>query len=112
MLVVSVVQKSREIGILRAFGTSSRRVLAIFLIQGGVLGLVGSLIGSGFGALLAKLFESVLRDSDGTPQFPMALGLPLFVGATVMATAVGLVAAVIPARRASRIDPAMAIRNG
>ena len=112
VLVVSVVQKSREIGILRAFGTSSRRVLAIFLIQGGVLGLVGSLIGSGFGALLAKIFESVLRDSDGTPQFPMALGLPLFVGATVMATAVGLVAAVIPARRASRIDPAMAIRNG
>ena len=112
VLVVSVVQKSREIGILRAFGTASRRVLAVFLIQGGVLGLAGSLIGSGFGALLAKVFERVLRGPDGAPQFPMALGLPLFMSATVMATAVGLLAAMIPARRASRIDPAMAIRNG
>jgi lipoprotein-releasing system permease protein len=54
VLVVSVVQKSREIGILRAVGTASRRVLAVFLIQGGVLGLLGSLVGSGLGAALAS----------------------------------------------------------
>ena len=112
VLVVSVVQKSREIGILRAVGTASRRVLAVFLIQGGVLGLLGSLVGSGFGAALAKLFENVLRGPDGAPQFPVVLNLSLFVSATSLATGVGLLAAVVPARRASRIDPAMAIRNG
>lgn len=57
VLIVSVVQKSREIGILRAVGVRPRRILLIFLIQGGVLGVVGSLLGSGFGALLAWLFE-------------------------------------------------------
>jgi lipoprotein-releasing system permease protein len=112
VLAVSVVQKTREIGILRAVGTPSRRVLKIFLIQGGVLGLVGAAIGSAFGAILAKLFETLARGPDGTPQFPIALNLSIFVGATLLATAVGLLAAALPAKRASRIDPALAIRNG
>lgn len=112
VLAVSVVQKTREIGILRAVGTASRRVLEIFLIQGGVLGLVGAVIGSALGALLAKLFESLARGPDGKPQFPIALNLSIFVGATVLATTVGLMAAALPARRASHIDPALAIRNG
>jgi len=107
-----VVQKTREIGILRAVGTASRRVLEIFLIQGGVLGLVGALIGSALGALLAKLFEGLARGPDGTPQFPVALNLSIFVGASLLATIVGLMAAALPARRASHIDPALAIRNG
>ncbi len=112
VLIVSVVQKSREIGILRAVGTSPRRVLNVFLIQGGVLGLVGSFLGSAFGAALAKLFENVAREPSGAPRFPVQLDLSLFLAATALATGVGLLAAVIPARRAARLDPAMAIRNG
>lgn len=112
VLIVSVVQKSREIGILRAVGTSPRRVLTVFLIQGGVLGLVGSFIGSGLGALLAKAFEGIAREPSGAPRFPVELDLSLFVAATVLATGIGLLSAVIPARRAARLDPATAIRNG
>ena len=113
VLIVSVVQKSREIGILRAVGTPARRILLVFLIQGGVLGVVGSLIGCGFGALLAKLFEALVRDpSGGSEVSGRSSTLPLFVLATVLATGVGLLSAVIPARRAARLDPATAIRNG
>jgi lipoprotein-releasing system permease protein len=112
VLAVSVVQKAPEIGILRAVGTQRRRVLAVFLIQGGVLGFVGSLAGSALGALLAKLFENVARAGDGSPRFPVTLDLSLFASVTCLATVVGLLAAAIPARRASRIDPAKAIRNG
>jgi lipoprotein-releasing system permease protein len=111
VLAVSVVQKTREIGILRAVGTASRRVLAIFLIQGGVLGLAGALLGSGLGMLLAKLFENLARGPDGAPQFPVVLEPSLFGMSIGLATAVGILAAVIPARRASHIDPAMAIHN-
>ena len=111
VLIVSVVQKSRQIGILRAVGTSSRRILGVFLIQGGVLGLVGAFLGSGLGALLAKLFESLAREADGAPRFPVQLTPGLFAGATALATVIGLVAAVIPARRAARLDPATAIRS-
>ena len=112
VLAVSVVQKSREIGILRAVGTGSRRVLAVFLLQGGILGFVGALIGSAIGALLAKGFEGMSRGADGAPQFPVPIDLSLLATATALATGVGLLAAVLPARRASRIDPAQAIRNG
>jgi len=111
VLVVSVVQKSREIGILRAVGTSRLRVLKVFLIQGGVLGLVGSLVGSGLGALFAKLFEEGTRAPDGAARFLVQIDLDLFLTATLLATGVGLLAAVIPARRASRLDPATAIRS-
>ncbi|WP_236644497.1 ABC transporter permease [Sorangium cellulosum] len=112
VLIVSVVQKSREIGILRAVGTSRGRVLRIFLIQGAVLGLLGSFVGSALGALLSKLFEGLVRGPDGAPKFPVQLDLELFVLATVLAISVGLLAAVLPARRASGLDPASAIRNG
>lgn len=112
VLIVSVVQKSREIGILRAVGTPARRVLAVFLIQGGVLGLVGSFFGSALGALFAKVFEGIARGPDGAPKFPVQLDLELFVSATLLATGVGLLSAFIPARRASRLDPATAIRSG
>ena len=112
VLIVSVVQKAPEIGILRAVGTSSRRVLDVFLIHGGVLGLVGSLFGSALGALLAKAFEGIARDPSGAPRFPVELPASLFVQATLLATVVGVLAAVIPARRAARLDPATASRNG
>lgn len=112
VLIVSVVQKSREIGILRAVGTQPRRVLAVFLIQGGVLGFFGSLLGGGLGALFAVLFENLALGPDGRPRFPVSLSASLFISATVMATGVGLLAAAIPARRAARLDPATAIRSG
>jgi lipoprotein-releasing system permease protein len=111
ILIVSVVQKSREIGILRAVGTPARRVLAIFLIQGGLLGVAGSFVGSALGVLFAKLFEIMTADASGTPRFPVQVDVSLLLGTTLLATGVGLMAAVIPARRAARLDPAAAIHG-
>jgi lipoprotein-releasing system permease protein len=112
VLIVSVVQKTREIGIMRAVGASRRRVLRVFLIQGGLVGSVGALLGDGLGALMALGFERLAKGPDGAPQFPVDLNLPLFVGATALATAVGLGSAVAPARRAARLDPAEVMRHG
>ncbi len=111
VLIVSVVQKSREIGILRAVGTPPGRILRVFLIQGGVLGVAGSLLGSGLGAVFAKLFESLTSDATGAPRFFVELDFMLFLTSSLLATAVGVLSAVIPARRAARLDPATAIRN-
>lgn len=111
VLIVSVVQKSREIGILRAVGTPPGRILRVFLIQGGVLGVVGSLVGSALGALFAKAFESLAVDPSGAPRFAVQLDLMLFVSSSLLATGIGVLSAVVPARRAARLDPATAIRN-
>lgn len=112
VLIVSVVQKSREIGILRAVGTPRSRILRIFLIQGALLGVGGSVLGCAFGSLLAKLFESLARDPSGAPKFPVTIDAPLLIFASALATGVGLLSATIPARRAAALDPATAIRNG
>ncbi|WP_224244252.1 ABC transporter permease [Hyalangium gracile] len=112
VLVVSVVQKSREIGILKAMGTPTGKVMRVFLIQGAVVGVVGSVVGSGMGAGLALFFTSMMRNADGSPLFPITLEPRLFLTAAGVALVTGLVAAVVPARRAAWLDPAVVIRNG
>jgi lipoprotein-releasing system permease protein len=112
VLVVSVVQKQREIGILRAMGTSPRRIMTIFLLQGGMVALAGSLAGSPLAALLVRLFSTVYRTGDGKPLFAPEVEPMLFVTAWGVAAAVGVIAAVIPARRAAHLDPVVAIRYG
>lgn len=111
VLVVSVVQKQREIGILRAMGLSRAHVQRVFLVQGLLVGLVGSSFGSAMGAGLVLAFASAARNPDGSPLFLLALEPPLFVTATALATVVGLLSAAWPARRAARLDPAEAIRH-
>ena len=111
VLVVSVVQKSKEIGILRAMGTSRAQVLRLFLVQGAFMGLTGSLLGSllAWGFLL--LWRGVARNPDGTPMFVVVIEPALFAIGCLGATLVGLLAAVVPAQRAARLDPAVAIRG-
>ena len=110
VLVVSVVQKQREIGILRAMGAGRRRILAVFLLQGGLVGLAGSLLGILLAYGLLVVFSNIFRSPDGSPMFAAQLAPALALQATLLACIVGLLAAVIPARRAARMDPVQAIR--
>jgi lipoprotein-releasing system permease protein len=110
VLVVSVVQKQREIGILRAMGAQRRRIMAIFLLQGGLVGLVGSALGSALAYGLLVLFSHIFKSPDGSVLFAAQLDPMLVVMASVVACGVGLAAAVVPARSAARMDPVQAIR--
>jgi lipoprotein-releasing system permease protein len=111
VLVVSVVQKQREIGILRAMGAGRRRIMAVFLLQGGLVGLVGSAAGSGLAWTLLTVFSHIYKSPDGSPLFAAELDPQLVILASVVAMAVGLAAAALPARRAARMDPVQAIRS-
>ncbi len=111
VLVVSVVQKSKEIGILRAMGTSRAQVLRLFLLQGAAMGLVGSLFGSALGWAFLAVWRGAAKNPDGTPIFIIDVEPSLFVLAAAGATLVGTLAAVIPARRAAKLDPVVAIRG-
>ena len=111
VLVVSVIQRSKDIGILRAMGTSRGQILRIFLLQGGLLGFVGALIGSAIGAGGLIYWHSVVKQADGTELFPLILERSLFVYAAILATLTGLLAAMAPALRAAKLDPVVAIRG-
>ena len=110
VLVVSVVQKQREIGILRAMGASRRRIMSVFLLQGGLVGLAGSGLGILLAWSLLVVFSHIFKAPDGSQMFTAQLDPLLILMASVVACAVGLLAAVIPARSASRMDPVQAIR--
>ena len=109
VLFVSVMQRRREIGILRAVGVTRGQVMRVFLLQGGLLGLGGSLAGSAIGAAALELWQHLAVGADGLPLVPVTLQAPLFVLALLLASTAGLLAAAAPAMRAARLDPVAAI---
>ncbi|HTO64370.1 MAG TPA: FtsX-like permease family protein [Bradyrhizobium sp.] len=111
VLIVSVIQRSKEIGILRAMGTSRGQILRVFLLQGGLLGFIGSLFGTAMGVAALIYWHAVQRQADGSELFPLILEQRLFVLAALLATLTGLLAATAPAVRAAKLDPVVAIRG-
>jgi lipoprotein-releasing system permease protein len=110
VLVVSVVQKRREIGILRAMGATRGQVLRIFLLQGAIVGALGSALGVLLAVALIWAFTRFVLGPDGQPLFNITLPPVLALRVAALATVCGVLAAVAPARRAARLDPAQAIR--
>jgi len=106
VLAVSVAQRTREIGILRAMGTRRAQMLRVFLVQGAVLGLAGSAIGALCGLGLVAVFNNF-----GPKLFFIPLPPALVPAAMGLATVAGMAAAYVPAARASRMDPVEAIRG-
>jgi lipoprotein-releasing system permease protein len=106
VLAVSVTQSTREIGILRAMGTTRTQMLRVFLIQGALFGLAGSLPGSAVGHGLVAAFNTF-----GPKLFYIPVDPWLPVAATALATITGIFAAAWPARRAASLDPVEAIRH-
>ena len=111
VLVVSVVQKSKEIGILRATGTTRGQILGVFLLQGAILGLLGSLFGSFMGWLFLIAWRGFAVNDQGVPFFVLEAGPSLYLVVALGATLVGTMSALFPAQRAARLDPAVAIRG-
>ena len=110
VLVVSVVQKQREIGILRAMGAGRRQIMAVFLLQGALMGVLGSALGAVLAYGLLVLFSHIFSAPDGSAMYVAELDVTLMLAASVLACGVGVLAALMPARRAARMDPVQAIR--
>jgi lipoprotein-releasing system permease protein len=111
VLVVWVVQKRREIGILRAMGASRGRIQRVFLLQGAMVALIGALIGSAIATVMIRIFGQIARNMDGTPLFALSIDPALYLWTVVGAIVAGVLAAAAPARRAAHLDPAQAIRS-
>lgn len=112
VLAVSVVQKSKQIGILKAMGTKSRSASRIFLFQGIFLGFIGSLLGAVLGISLVKAFLWGTSLKTGVPLFPLQLEPNGIIAIALIATVACTMAAFLPARKSSKLNPVEVIRNG
>ena len=122
-LVMAVTEKRADIAILRTLGASPASVMQIFIVQGAVIGFVGTLIGLGFGVVTAfnvgtivpaieNLFsiKFLAKDVYLIPDLPSDVHAADVVATAVIALVLSLVAAILPSWRAARVNPAEALR--
>jgi putative ABC transport system permease protein len=103
IMLVSVTERTREIGVRKALGAKQRDVLLQFLIESGTMALVGGTIGVLFGVLVAKIITLAIGFPTSVQLWSVLLGL-------FMATATGVFFGVYPASKAAKLDPVTALR--
>ena len=117
IMLVSVTERTREIGVLKALGARRRHILLQILIEGLVLTFTGGLLGFALATLLVKLIGTLpllgplFEDTSGRSDIHLKVSLSALLVSSTILIAVGLIAAMIPALRASRLDPVQAIRS-
>jgi len=108
IMLVSVTERTREIGLRKALGARRIDILVQFLAESSLLSLFGGLIGVGLGAVIASIVERIAA-ANGTPITP-AIGIDTILMATLFSTAVGLFFGLYPANRAAGLEPVEALR--
>jgi len=109
-MYTSVMERTRDIGIMKAIGARNSDILWIFLLESGLLGMAGGIIGVLIGIGLSKLVEFFGQDMVGNvlhASFPWTL----IVGALLFSFVIGVLSGVLPARQASKMQPVEAFRS-
>ena len=114
VLIVSVMQRSREIGILKSMGASTSTLQAIFVFMGAFVGIGGALAGAGLGGALVLVIGEIPGQSTIKPGylFPIEMKIIFLVQAFAVTSIMATLAAVLPARKAALMDPVEVIRQG
>ena len=115
-LVLLVMEKSRDIAILKTIGASRRSVTTIFMLQGLTIGLVGTTLGAAGGYLLSRILDHyqlirIPMDVYQVSYIPFKVEMFDFVFVVSSALLICFLATIYPSRQASRLDPAQALRN-
>ena len=110
-MFTSVLEKTKEIGTMKAIGAKNRDILMIFLFNSAMVGLVGGILGVMLGALVSALFPMIgvtmMRGGSGTS---ISLSPDLMAFGLVLAVLIGVISGVVPAYRASKLKPVDALR--
>ncbi|MBU2561316.1 MAG: ABC transporter permease [Nanoarchaeota archaeon] len=109
-MYTSVVERTKEIGIMKSVGARNSTIMLIFLIESGLLGAVGGAIGVALGLGIGKIAEIVAMQFDIT-SLQAYTGFPLIMGALLFAFVVGAIAGTLPAIQASKMHPVDALRK-
>jgi len=108
-MYTSVLERTKEIGIMKAIGARNSDILAIFLIESGILGLIGGVIGIALGYGIGKTAEFIAV-SSGVTILKVSYSLELIVGALIFSFLIGAASGTFPAIEASRKNPVDSLR--
>jgi putative ABC transport system permease protein len=116
-LFTTVLERTKEIGLMKAVGAKDRHILTIFLIEGGLIGWLGGALGVLIGWLVSFPGDSYARSlmaeqtMEKPPETLFLFPTWLVIGVPLFAIAITTVAAALPARRAARVEPVAALRH-
>ncbi len=108
-MVMAVLERTQEIGVMKAIGATNTLILSIFLLEAGMIGLVGGVLGVGIGYLLSFGIGSISSATDLAIDVQLDFGLIAF--ALLFSMLVGMVSGLIPARNAAGLEPVVALRG-
>jgi putative ABC transport system permease protein len=109
-MYMSVSERTKEIGVMKAIGATERQILTIYLIESGIIGLIGGFIGTAIGLGVSEAAFYLVRNFSGIPIYP-ARSVPLILGALGISFLLGAVSGFLPARKAAKLEPVEAIRK-
>ncbi|MGB6200892.1 MAG: FtsX-like permease family protein [Candidatus Acidiferrales bacterium] len=113
-LVMAILERRREIGVLKALGASNRDVRRLFFLEAGVMGVAGGVVGVGMGWAIGRLIHigtTIYLKRQGVPAEDIwSVPWWLALGAIAFAVIVSLAAGIVPASRAAKLDPVEALR--
>lgn len=112
ILVISVVQKSKEIGILKAMGIKDFTASLIFLFEGFILGIFGAIIGVSLGLFLTYMFSKFAVNPDKTPIVKLYIDYNFVALSIFIALASSSIASFIPSKKSAKLNPIEVIKNG
>ena len=116
-MIMSVLERSHEIGVMKALGARDRHILLIFLVEGAVLGIAGSALGLALAWLASipgdAIAKSIMEPQTQTPVKGSLFLFPLWLvaGVPLLVSVITTLAALYPARRAARVDPVTSLRH-
>ncbi len=110
-MFTSVLERKKQIGIMKSIGAKNSDVLKIFVFESALLGLLGGLIGAIFGVALAFTTSSFIENSIGLLSFKIKISFPLITLAILFSSLIGIISGILPAIRASKLNPVSALRQ-
>ena len=110
-MYTSVLERTREIGVMKAIGARNRDIMSLFVIESGLFGLIGGITGAIFGLSLSFLVSTSANSYFGQNIISIQLSWPLLLGAIGFSFFIGIFAGLVPSYQASKLKPVDALRS-
>ncbi|MBI5803746.1 ABC transporter permease [Candidatus Pacearchaeota archaeon] len=110
-MFTSVLERTREIGVMKAIGAENKNILSIFLVESAILGLIGGIVGACIGLALALGVSQIANTALNNNIFAVTPSAPLLIGSVSFSLLIGILSGLVPALQASKLNPVEALRK-